>query len=100
MNTPGYSTARLVLVVVMVAALCAVIGYGFGAAAVHLWFRPGGNQPVREVAAVPYVFTVVGCLVGIFAGMAWAAALSAVRAMRSGDLDIGPPRGRHDDVPY
>jgi hypothetical protein len=91
MSAIGYSTARLVLVVVIMTALGGVIGYGFGAAVVELWFRPGGDQPVREVAAAPYVFTVVGCLVGTLAGMAWVAVGSAIRAIRSGDqtLDQG-----------
>ncbi len=87
MKSSGYSTARIVAGVVVLGALGGLIGHLAGIGVVQIWFRPEGAEPVREVAAAPYVFTIVGCLLGTMVGMAWAAYVSAMRAIRSGQAD-------------
>ncbi len=95
MKPSGYSTTRIVVGVVMLGALGGLLGHLAGVAVVELWFRPDGAQPVREVAAAPYVFTIVGCLFGTMVGMGWAAYASAMRAIRSGMADPHHERGWH-----
>jgi hypothetical protein len=102
MKSSGYSTARIVVGVVLLGAVGGVIGHLAGVGVVQLWFRPGGGEPVREVAAAPYVFTIVGCLLGTLVGMGWAAYVSAMRAIRSGYADPSrEPRwqGHQDEDP-
>jgi len=89
MKSSGLSITRIVVVIVLLAALGGVVGHVAGVGVVQLWFRPGGAEPVREVAAAPYVFTIVGCLVGTLVGMAWAAFVSAKSAIRSQSADAG-----------
>jgi len=95
MKSSGYSTARIVVGVVLLGALGGVIGHLAGAGIVQLWFRPGGAEPAREVAAAPYVFTIVGCLLGTLVGMGWAAYVSATRAIRSAHADPRLEPGWH-----
>ncbi len=93
MKTRGFSVTRLVVGIAFVAVLGGVIGHLAGIGVVQIWFRPDGAEPVREVAAAPYVFTIVGCLLGTMVGMAWAAYVSAMRAIRSGQADPSLERG-------
>ncbi|MGO9464613.1 MAG: hypothetical protein ACLQIB_14365 [Isosphaeraceae bacterium] len=93
MKSSGYSTVRIVVGVVVLGALGGVVGHLAGVGVVQLWFRPDGADPVREVAAAPYVFTIVGCLLGTMVGMGWAAYVSAMRAIRSGQADPSLKRG-------
>jgi len=93
MKSSGYSTAQIVVGVVLLGALGGVIGHLAGIGVVQLWFRPGGGEPMREVAAAPYVFTIVGCLLGTMVGMGCAAYVSATAAIRSGQADPSLERG-------
>jgi len=87
MKSSGYSTTQIVVGVVLLGVIGGVIGHLAGIGVVQIWFRPDGAEPVREVAAAPYVFTIVGCLLGTLVGMSWAAYVSAKRAIRSGHTD-------------
>jgi hypothetical protein len=95
MKTSNDSTTKLVATVVSLASLGAAIGHFAGIGVVELWFRPDGALPAREVAAAPYVFTIVGCLLGTLAGMGWTAYVSATRAIRMSHADPHRERGRH-----
>jgi hypothetical protein len=77
------SLPQLIGGIVFLAALGGVLGHLAGIGVVELWFRPGGAEPARDVAAAPYVFTIVGCLFGTLAGMGWAAFAAARRAIYS-----------------
>jgi hypothetical protein len=102
MQSSGHSIARLVTAVVLAAALGALTGHFAGAAIVQLWLRPAGGLPAPEVAAAPFVFTIVGCLLGTFVGMGWAAYVSAMRAIRMGhaDPDLETDWQRHDEADF